>query len=372
MVCPDLSQNCLGRAHVLAKLASTEFDVEVVGPMYQDEIWSPLQGEYEYKTVETSYRAYRFWLDAGKILDQIEGDVVYASKPRIGSFGISLLKRLQDTPVILDIDDWETGFKVHNGGELFRLKEIPHLINVNSYYYTRAFEELSRFADEVTVSNSFLQSKFGGNRIPHLRDPSRYNPSEYDSQKLREKFKLPKDDILVLYFGTPHPYKGVEDLIQAVELLGRDDVQALVVGMGSDEYSQYLKNEYGETTVFRGKQPFATIPEWIATADIVAIPQRDTPATRGQLPAKLFDAMAMDKPIIATNVSDIPEIVGEYGSIATPSSPNEISDHILDYLKNYGFQKKTVQGGRERLKNNYSFESRMGQIKKIVKNSSYG
>lgn len=372
IVCPDLSQNCLGRAHVLAKLASIEFDVEVVGPMYQDQIWEPLRNEYDYKAVQTSYRSYQFATEVKKLTDKIEGDLIFASKPRMGSFGISLLsKYINDRPLILDIDDWETGFKLHEGGTLFHIKQIPHMINVNSYYYTRILEKLSSLADGITVSNSFLQSKFGGECIPHLRDPDRYDPSKYNSRDLRKELDLPMNKDLVLFFGTPHPYKGVEDLIQAVNSLENDNVQALIVGVGSNGYSSSLKNKYSEKTIFRGRQPFEEIPKWIATADIVSVPQRDGLATKGQLPAKLFDAMAMGKPIIATNISDMPSILGEWGIIAKPRSPVDLAQKIEYLIDNPREREKIGEGLRDRCIDNYSFQSRGEQIKSLVYSATY-
>ncbi len=51
--------------------------------------------------------------------------------------------------------------------------------------------------------------------------------------------------------------------------------------------------------------PMEQLPRYIAACDVVAIPQGPGLMSMGQLPAKLFDAMAMQKAIVATDVSDI-------------------------------------------------------------------
>jgi hypothetical protein len=39
---PDLSHNCLGRAYLLAKILQRRYKVEIVGPLFGDEIWQPV------------------------------------------------------------------------------------------------------------------------------------------------------------------------------------------------------------------------------------------------------------------------------------------------------------------------------------------
>ena len=90
----------------------------------------------------------------------------------------------------------------------------------------------------------------------------------------------------------------------------------------------------GERLKAFGLQPFEKVPEFLAMADIVVIPQRRNFATVGQVPAKVFDAMAMAKPIITTNVSDLPEILDNCGWIVEPENSEQLAEtiqHIFDH-----------------------------------------
>ncbi|MCK4821183.1 glycosyltransferase, partial [bacterium] len=82
-----------------------------------------------------------------------------------------------------------------------------------------------------------------------------------------------------------------------------------------------------------GMQPFDKIPEFLAMADIVVVPQKRNFATLGQVPAKIFDAMAMAKPIISTNVSDLPKILKGCGWIVEPENPEQLSQ-VIQYVSN--------------------------------------
>ncbi|NIO20538.1 MAG: glycosyltransferase, partial [Candidatus Aenigmarchaeota archaeon] len=77
--------------------------------------------------------------------------------------------------------------------------------------------------------------------------------------------------------------------------------------------------------------PFHRIPEYLACSDLVVIPQNNVPSNFAQVPAKLFDAMAMAKPIISTKMSDMPEILEDCGFIVDPDNPRDLAGKI-DYI----------------------------------------
>jgi glycosyltransferase involved in cell wall biosynthesis len=67
---------------------------------------------------------------------------------------------------------------------------------------------------------------------------------------------------------------------------------------------------------------------------VVAVPQRDTSDTRGQVPAKIFDAMALGRPIISTRVSMIPEILDGCGLLVAAGDVAALARgiaHLLDH-----------------------------------------
>jgi glycosyltransferase involved in cell wall biosynthesis len=94
------------------------------------------------------------------------------------------------------------------------------------------------------------------------------------------------------------------------------------------------------------KISFQNLPEFLSAADIVAIPQRQTSDSVGQMPAKLFDAMSMAKPIIATRVSDIPEVLDNCGYLVDPNKPSQLADAIK-YILNHSDEAR-VKGAAAR------------------------
>jgi glycosyltransferase involved in cell wall biosynthesis len=108
---------------------------------------------------------------------------------------------------------------------------------------------------------------------------------------------------------------------------------------------------------FFGFQPFAKIPEFLAISDLIVIPQKKDFATIGQMPAKVFDAMAMAKPIIATAVSGLPEVLADCGFIVEPESPRQLAKMIKYVFSHPQQAKKIAQKAREKCIQQYSWDA---------------
>src|SRR5262249_16377830 len=81
-----------------------------------------------------------------------------------------------------------------------------------------------------------------------------------------------------------------------------------------------------------GEIAFDDVPRFLAAADVVAVPQRATTDTVGQVPAKLVDAMAMARPVVATSVSMIPEMLDGCGVVVPPGDPPALAKAIAELL----------------------------------------
>ena len=90
-------------------------------------------------------------------------------------------------------------------------------------------------------------------------------------------------------------------------------------------------------------------------ADVIAVPQRDSPDTRGQVPAKLFDAMAMARPIVSTRVSMIPEILDGCGLLVAPGDIAAIGAAIARLADDRALAGELGGRARARCVERYSF-----------------
>ncbi|MHC5058824.1 MAG: glycosyltransferase [Planctomycetota bacterium] len=323
---PNLAGNGLGRSYILAELLRDDFDVRITGPLQE--------GSSAWSVCLVDGIPVEPWCDHmprfGELADQagqFDADVIIATKAHRNSFGLALLaRRRRRTPLLLDIDEWD----VPTRGRTAFGKWARTLLRPWKWWrlWELGLDALAGRADAITVSCSFLKDRYGGSILPHVRDVRLFDPARVDGRAARRRLKVGDDEKLVLFLGTPRRHKGVEDVGAAVESLGRGEVRFLVVGASPGD--PYVEK-------FRKRCPGATLhppcslndaPAFLAAADVVVVPQRDTNFARSQLPAKLVDAMAMGRPIVATSVSDIPRLLDGCGLVVKPGDAGEIASAI--------------------------------------------
>lgn len=348
----DLSDNAAGRAELLARLLSRRCEVTVVGPRFGPDVWAPLKGSPTVYRAVAARRYPRFVADLRELLRQVDGDVLYACKPRPTSFGLGLLARRRlRRPLLLDIDDWELGFFYRSGfwGCVGRALNLRH---PNGLAWTWLCERLTAAADGITVASRWLQRRFGGMLLPHVRDTDVWDPGRYDGAGIRASLGVGREP-LVMFLGTPRAYKGVDDLVEAVGRLGRPAVLALVgVRPGSEGARRWSGRPFVRLV---GEVPFDEVPRWLVAADVVVVPQRATSDTVGQVPAKLFDAMAMGRPVVATAVSMIPEILEGCGMVVRPGDVEALAGAIRQVLDEPDLAATLGRRARARCVAEYSF-----------------
>ena len=360
----------MARAHALARMLERSYEVEIVGPVLGRGIWQPIAeaGAPVIRSIRASNWPTPYW-KVGSITDLADGDIIYASKPLLTSLGVGVrVKQRTGKPLILDIDDWETGFvsdRFATSGLLQRVAFIAAsallYYRPGSYWNVLLSERLIKQADAVTVSNTFLKEKYGGTVVRHGRNTNELDPRLFDRTALRRRHGIPEEAAVVLFLGTPVAYKGIEDLIEAVAQIKHTGILLMVIGM--DYRKSYCRriDKLGRNLLkssFKplGFQPLNLLPEFMAMADVFAVPQRMTPATVGQLPAKLFDAMAMARPIVATSVGDLPRILKDCGRIVEPEQAGLLAGAIQDILADPDQARSMAERARQECIAKYSYD----------------
>jgi glycosyltransferase involved in cell wall biosynthesis len=356
ILCFDVSDNAAGRAHLLARLLAPIATVEVVGPRHGAGVWPPVSTDgIPYVAVPVG-RLPRFAMRLPALLRAADGDLLYASKPRLGSAGVAFLKRrLGHRPLLLDIDDWEVGFFLRGGG-WSTVGRALNWGNPRGLPWTWLMERAARGADAITVASRFLQERFGGTLIPHVRDTDAWRPGASDPRDIRRHLDA-ADRRVIMFLGTAREHKGIDDLAAAVAALGRADLLLALVGTHPDSAAgQRLRARWPSLRLLP-PIAFAEVPRYLEAADVVVVPQREGPDTRGQVPAKLFDAMALGRPIVSTRVAMIPEILEGCGLLVAPGDPAALGGAIARLADDRALAGELGSRARTRCVERYSFGS---------------
>ncbi|QMS90626.1 glycosyltransferase family 4 protein [Nostoc edaphicum CCNP1411] len=372
----DLSSAAILRAYLIATaLRDLEYEVEIMGFLFGNNLYRNLPSELNvYSLPGKNFPD--FFGEVSKFIPKIDGDIIYAIKPQIASFGVALLNKIfSRKPLILDIDDWELSWY---GGDDWHYRPTPKQLARellksdgalrNPYHplYVKWMEGLVSSADAVTVHTKFLQQRFGGTFVPNGKDTSLFDPARYDAESSRNRYGLSEYRIL-MFPGAPRPYKGLEDVLIALDKINQPDLRLVIVG-GSpyDDYDQQLQQKWGRWIIKLPKYPADVMPDLVAAAHIVVVPQRDTPETRAQFPLKLTDGMAMAKPVLSTRVGDIPKILGDTGYLVEPACPEQIAEQIQLIFQNLESANQQGIKARKRCVEHYSIEAMASTLKSVI------
>ncbi len=361
---PNFSKGGVDRAYLLAQvLKKLDHEVEILGFLFGEKIYPEPPADLPIVCLPGCNYP-QFFSTVGKLLDRIDGDLIYAVKPKPSSFGVALLKKLQTrVPVLLDVDDWELSW---TGGDQTRyrprfkqfgrdiLKSDGALRSPDHFLYLQWIERLTQYADAITIDTHFLQKRFGGTYLPNGKDTDMFDPSRFDSVKSRRKYGLSEYRVL-MFPGASRPHKGLEDVLVALDRLNQPDLKLVIVG-GSpyDDYDRHLIETWGKWVIKLPPIPFWQMPEIVAAAHVVVVPQRDTVTAQAQFPIKLTEGMSMAKPILATRVGDIPEILGEFGYLVEPESPDQLASAIDEIFQHWSDAEQRGQALRSRCITHYS------------------
>jgi|KBSSwiStaDraftv2_1062776.scaffolds.fasta_scaffold00010_155 glycosyltransferase involved in cell wall biosynthesis len=150
-------------------------------------------------------------------------------------------------------------------------------------------------------------------------DAEKFHPGRRD-EALREKLGLRGPTVLFAGSFDVHP-----DLVffaEALKVLFREspDAQALIVGggFGRNRLVELLGKGLPERAVVmtEGLVPFEDMPRYVASADVAALPFRDTPVNRCKSSLTMMECMASGLPVVTHDVGDAGWILGDGGIIA--------------------------------------------------------
>lgn len=152
--------------------------------------------------------------------------------------------------------------------------------------------------------------------IPNGCDAALFQPG--DRQAAREALGLAQDAEVVLYVGRLVPEKGLRELVHATRRLAAARPRARVVFVGDGplhaELAATLAAEPGLPLQLAGSQAPAEVARWMVASDLVTLPSY----SEGH-PNVLVEGLACGRPVVATPVGGIPEVVDAASGLLVPA-----------------------------------------------------
>lgn len=154
-----------------------------------------------------------------------------------------------------------------------------------------------------------------------------------DRRKAREALGLDHAAEVIVYVGRLDVRKGLLELIEATAQLRvrRPALQCFLVGDGPDRptlLSQIASHEAAGFVTLIPSCPTAGVAQWMAACDLVTLP-----SYREGCPNVVIEALAAGRPVVATNVGGIPELMSDAdGRLIAPKSVSALTRALDEVL----------------------------------------
>jgi glycosyltransferase involved in cell wall biosynthesis len=189
-------------------------------------------------------------------------------------------------------------------------------------------------------------------------------PDAADVDRIRERYQL--DGRFVLYAGNIKPHKNIERLIEAFHTLkqhGFDDVKLLIIG---DEVSKYatLRRAVHRYKLHKHVRFFGFVPDQTLAVLYRLAALFVFPSLYEGFGLPPLEAMASGTPVITSNVSSLPEVVGDAALLIDPYEPDAIAAAIERLLTDARLREDLRARGLKRARE-FSWDQSVQRIRAI-------
>lgn len=296
---------------------------------------------------------FTFFVYAAKILQKMRPQFLYHRHDAL-IFSNILLARFLHIPIFLEFNSSEVWQHKYWGGE-------------KSLWLYKICEEIALYGADhiVTVSKVNKENLLKGYKIlqekitvnPNGVDPNIFYPDNKVRDEIRHKLEL-QEKIVVGFIGSFANWHGIDIMasimIDVIKI--NPKVHFLWVGDGPcmKNITENVK-EYNlqENVTIVGIVPYKEIPDYLNACDILVSPH--TPQVDGNeffgSPTKLFEYMAMEKGIVASNLGQIGQVLENMkdGILVEPGNREELTKGILKLVNDPSLRKYLGRNARTKV-----------------------
>ena len=234
------------------------------------------------------------------------------------------------------------------------VKDFDWIITVSSSlkeWYVNKYGE--RIKEKISVIGSGIDiNKFNYNKNMPFR------------QKVRKELTILDNELLILHAKSFMRFNGQEYLIKVMPFLQIKGYKAklMLAGEGPEKKEMIrLSKKLGvyENIIFLGEIKNTEMPRYISASDIVVIPSVKINELEEGPSIFLLESMAMGKPVIASNIGGLKDIIknGHNGILVSDKKPEEIALSIIKLIKEPSYGKYISNNARKFVRDTKTWHS---------------
>lgn len=258
---------------------------------------------------------------------------------------------------------------------LFRKNIFWETHNATDNYFSKKVLKKAKGVVSITngLKNYYIEYKLADENnfliVPDAVDLEDFNV-DLSKNECRKKIGLDEKGKYVMYIGLLDDWKGYRTLLSISTELKKGGIQTVIVG-GEENQIIKLRHEYPDS-IFMGYTPYKILPIVQSAADVLVIPNSAKYKISSEYtsPLKLFAHMASGRPIIASDLQSIREILNDNNSLLVePDNPKELELGILKIINDEELAGK-ISKKAYNCASKYSWKNRATKIIDFIKNKT--
>ncbi|MEX1138017.1 MAG: glycosyltransferase family 4 protein [Bacteroidota bacterium] len=312
---------------------------------------------------------FQLWYHRKRIAGARTPALIYQRHSAFG-FCLEPLSRFMHTSSVLEVNASEVWVKEHWSRLIFR--RLGRLAEASSVSKADVVSVISKGVKEQLNSQGLSPRTIVMN--PNGVDPDEFHPA-IKGNAVRQRYGFSAAHTVVGFIGTFAKWHGVETLIEAAiqSVRKRSTLRFLLVGDGGLRTAldrRVSGTGTGKAIVFTGLIPHSSAPQHLAACDILVSPHlgfEDRSVFFGS-PTKLFEYMAMGKPVIASRLEQIGEIVvhNKNGLLMKPGDVDELVSLILHLAGRKELRTRLGKAARKDVVTHYTWEKNVERLLRLL------
>lgn len=283
-----------------------------------------------------------------KFLKQWKADVLHCHLPVAGVVG-RIAGRMAGVPVV---------YTEHNKMERYHL--LTRRLNVMTWNWQ---ERVIAVSEDVAASiHGHVRSDVPVDVVLNGVNIDHFNPDHCDGNAVRQQLGIPAGAPVVSTVAVFRVQKKLDDWLRAAKLVRNTHPKARFLLVGDGPLCEELKEQAAALGLERAVH-FVGLQEdvrpYLAATDVYLM----SSVFEG-LPVALLEAMAMARPVVATFVGGIPEVIeeGKSGFLVPTGKPELLAQRVADLLSNERLRLEIGASARRTVDERFSIRRMTGQL----------
>jgi glycosyltransferase involved in cell wall biosynthesis len=246
---------------------------------------------------------------------------------------------------------------------------------IDTYYEERKIKDALNYCTRVItltqplkswICNYYKIKKNNVTVVPNGVDINKFTP-RYKESSERKKEILNLSNKVVMYAGVLNQINGIREFANIIPsiITERSDTSFVFIGHGPEEDKIFaLSKKYPQVKLLP-MVPYEEMPLYYQMCDVFVIPRPSTISAETVTPLKLLEVMAMEKPVLGSNVGGIAEVIkhGENGYLFEKGNMESFKRTLLELLDTDNTQ--IGRNARKTIVDNYTWDKSAKILQKV-------